>query len=649
MRKLTLLFLALCTSLLSLGQGGGSSDRKANKLYEEGKQHKRFGRVEMAERALLEAVERDLSYLDAMYELGEMYMQQQNIEKTKEWLEKIVDINPRYASSLIVTLAMIEQQENNYDKALKYYEQYMGIAPEGSNNWLVAKRGAASCEFAVWAMANPVPFDPQNLGESINSADDEYFPAMTADEALLIFTREIAAPNNPYSPDGLDEDFFFAEKQDDGTWAQAYNPGPPINSPWREGAPTISPDGKYIVFTICDLYGQYGPDKQGFGSCDLFVSVREGKTWSKPVNMGRTINSRNWESQPCFAADGKTIYFVRGRYNREGDRLDDIFYTELVNGKWAKAQPLPPNINSPEDEESVFLHPDGKTLYFSSRGHVGLGMMDIFMSRKQEDGSWGDPVNLGYPINTSGHENSFFVSANGKYAIIASNREGGFGKLDLYSFELPEALRPTPVTYLKGKIKDAENGRPLEAAFTLIELETGDTVISASSDRENGSFLVVLPSGENYALMAEKDGYLYHSENFVLDLDEELTTYKKNIDLQPLKAGSSVVLKNVFFDTDKFDLKPESRTELAKLTRLMNDNPDIRIEVSGHTDNQGSPSANQTLSENRAGAVRNYLIEAGIPADRITSKGYGQTKPIDTNDTDEGRAQNRRTEFKIIA
>jgi outer membrane protein OmpA-like peptidoglycan-associated protein/Tol biopolymer transport system component len=644
------LLLFLFLSLATWAQRGGTSDGKASRLYEEGRQHKKFGRIEYAEAAFLKALERDPNFLDAMYELSELYMQSGNIDASKQWMKTIVEQNPTYASSLIVTLALIAQQEENYHQALSYFEKYMGIAPPGSNNYLVAQRGAASCEFAIWAMEHPVPFDPVNLGPNVNSANDEYFPAMTADEQLLIYTREIAAPNNPYSPDGLDEDFYFSEKQADGTWGPAYNPGPPINSAWREGAPTISPDGKYIIFTICDLYGQYAPDrsKTGFGSCDLFVSVRHGKSWSPPLNMGKTINSRNWESQPCFSADGKTLYFVRGRYNQERERLDDIYYSELLNGKWTEAQPLPPNINSPEDEESVFLHPDNQTMYFSSRGHLGLGMMDIFMSRRQEDGSWGDPVNLGYPINTSGHENSFFVSANGKYAIIASNREGGEGKLDLYSFELPEHLRPIPVTYLKGKITDAAYDTPLEATFRLINLETGDTVVSATSDKSNGNYLVVLPTGENYALMAERNGYLYHSEHFTLDRTDELTEFTKNIALQPISAGSSVILKNVFFDTDQYDLKPASKTELERLKRLLADNPSIRIEIGGHTDNQGSAAANQTLSLNRAKAVYDYLVNAGVEAPRLSYNGYGQTVPIASNDTDSGRAQNRRTEFRIL-
>ena len=648
MRKLLSTLIFVISVFGVAAQGGGTEDRKASNFYEEARQHKRFGRVEQAEIYFQKALERDPEYLDALFDLSDMYMKMGKTAEAKKHIESIVAKDERFAPSLIVTLAMMVQMEDDFQKALGYYEQYMTIAPPESNNYQAAKRGAANCEFAMWAMEHPVPFEPKNLGPGVNSENDEYFPAMTANQELLIYTREFLAPNNPMSPDGKDEDFFFSERQEDGSWGPAYNPGRPINSSWREGAPTISPDGKYIIFTICDLYGQYGSDKEGFGSCDLFVSVRNGKSWSRPVNMGRTINSKNWESQPSFASDGKTLYFVRGRYSRDHERFDDIYFSELVNGKWSQATALPPNINSTEDEESVFIHPDNKTLYFSSRGHVGLGNMDIFMTRKNDDGSWSDPVNLGYPINTPEHENSFFVSADGEYAIIASNREGGFGKLDLYSFELPEALKPNPVTYLQGRIKDAATGKPLEAFFTLIDLSTEDTIARASSDKEDGTFLVVLPSSENYMLTADKTGYLFHSENFELDLATNKSHYNKNIELQPIEAGRSVVLKNVFFDSDKFDLKPASKTELNKLADLLNANPNIKIEVSGHTDNQGNATANQTLSENRAKAVYQYLMDSGISGSRLMYKGYGQTKPIATNDTEEGRALNRRTEFTVL-
>lgn len=648
MKKLLGLILLLCLSATLTAQRGGTEDNRALKYYEEGMQAKRFNRYEQAEILFQKALERDPNYLDAMFDLGELYMRMERLDRSVDYMEKIVNQDPRYVPDLIINLAQIAQSKQDYSKAKAYYEQYMGIAPEGSNNYKAAKRGAASCEFAQWATKNPVPFDPINMGAAVNSEWNEYFPAMTADESLLIFTREIHNPNNPYVPNGIDEEFYFCEKNANNEWGQAYNPGPPINSPWREGAPTISPDGKYVIFTICELYGMYGQDKEGFGSCDLFVSVRQGKEWSKPVNMGRTINSKHWETQPCFASDGKTLYFIRGMYNQERQKSSDIYFTELINGKWSQAQPLPFNINTDQNEESVFIHPDNQTLYFSSEGHVGMGKMDIFMSKRKADGGWEDPVNVGYPINTSDHENSFFVSADGSYAVIASNRDGGYGGLDLYKFELPEALRPNPVTYLAGTIKDADNKLPLQANFKLMDLTTGDTVVQSFSDQKNGSFLVVLPSGKNYALIAEKDGYLYHSEHFALETADERNTYTKHILLEPIKAGKSVVLKNVFFDTDRFELKAASQTELNKLAQLMKEKKEMRIELSGHTDNQGNANANLVLSENRAKAVYEYLIANGIDANRMTYKGYGATKPIADNGTESGRAQNRRTEFMVL-
>lgn len=650
MRKLIVLIFALLSFSCAFAQGGGTEDKKAQNFYSQGMENLKFGRFEQAEIYFQKALERDPDYLDPAFDLSFLYMKTNQMDRAKSLMEEIVLKNPSYNPNLLLNLGLLEQEASKYENALSYFEQYMKIAPPESSNYGTAKIGAANCEFAIWALDHPVEFKLSNLGEAINTKYSEYFPAMTADEQTLIFTRREPIDRNDGYPNDMNEDFYFSFKNENGEWLNAMNPGRPINTIFNEGAPTLSPDGKYVIFTACDLDrgGNYGPDKTGYGHCDLFVSVRYGSRWSKPVNMGPTVNSKHWESQPSFASDGKTIYFIRGMFDREGRQHDDIYMTEMVNGKWAKAQPLPMNINTNGKEESVFIHPDNRTLYFSSNGHAGMGRMDIFMSRKKEDGKWGDPVNLGYPINTKGTENSFHVSASGEYAILSSDREGGLGGMDLYRLELPEHLRPNRVTYLKGIVKDASTKKPLEASFTLIDLSSGDTVVVASSDSENGSYLVVLPASENYALLAEKQGYLFHSENFELDLGTDKSHFTKNIDLQPIEAGRSVVLKNVFFDVDKYDLKPASHTELNKLTELLNANPTIKIEISGYTDNQGNAAANQILSENRAKAVYQYLIDHSISGTRLMYKGYGQTNPIATNDTEEGRALNRRTEFRVL-
>jgi outer membrane protein OmpA-like peptidoglycan-associated protein/tetratricopeptide (TPR) repeat protein len=647
-----ILLALICTffTIIGYGQTGGSSDKKAIKSYAVGREYFKKQQWESAEKSLLEAIDRDDEYLDAMNLLTEVYIGMERLDESKKWTRKIIEINPNYSPNLILILATLEQYESNYSEALIWYEKYLKMAPPESSNYRAAKKGAACCEFAQWALKHPVDFQIENLGPNINSEHSEYFPAMTADEALLMYTRATPVERAQYYENDRNEDFFFSEKVDDGTWGPSFNPGPPLNTPLNEGAPTLSPDGKYLIFTACDLgdMGNYGPDKKGFGHCDLFVCIRQGNKWSRPVNMGQTINSKHWESQPSFASDGKTIYFIRGKYDRYGERQDDIYMTEMVNGKWAPAQPLPNNINTEGKEESVFIHPDNKTLYFSSDGHVGMGGMDIFMTKKQDDGTWSNPINLGYPINTSEQENSFHVSASGGYAIIASSREGGLGKLDLYKLTLPVNLRPQQITYLKGKIKDAKTKKPLEATFQLIDLVSGDTVVTTTSDAENGSFLVVLPASEQYGLIADHDGYLFHSENFALDFTKDVSHFEKNIDLQPMEAGSSIVLKNIFFDTDKFELKPTSKTELDKLQKLLTNNPKLRIEISGHTDNQGNAAANVILSRNRAKSVYDFLIRTGIEANRLSYEGYGQAKPIASNETEEGRQLNRRTEFIIL-
>ena len=307
-----LLLLLILPACVVAQPRGGTQDRRAQKFYEQAKEHARWQRMEMAELSLLEAVEKDPKFLDAMNLLVDIYMVQNKIEETKKWSQKIIDINPGYSPNLLLILATIEQRDGAYSTALGWYEKYMQVAPPASSNYRQAKLGAASCEFAIYAMANPVDFEIENMGEAVNSEHDEYFPAMTADEQLLMFTRAIPVQGNTYFPFDKNEDFFFCTKREDGTWDKAFNPGAPINSMYNEGAPTLSPDGKYLIFTACDLgdMGDYGKDKRGYGSCDLFISVKEGNAWSKPVNMGRTINSKHWESQPSFSSDGKTIYFL---------------------------------------------------------------------------------------------------------------------------------------------------------------------------------------------------------------------------------------------------------------------------------------------------------------------------------------------------
>jgi outer membrane protein OmpA-like peptidoglycan-associated protein len=447
---------------------------------------------------------------------------------------------------------------------------------------------------------------------------------------MLIFTRKI---NN-------NEDFYKSFKQDN-KWQKATYLSNNINTVgYNEGAQSISQDGRYLFFTGCNR-----PD--GRGRCDIYIAQKRGDGWGKPVGINPPVNTSNWESQPSISADGRTLYFVSNKPGGFGGY--DIWKTVLGDKGWTEPENLGPNINTPYDEQSPFIHPDDSTLYFCSNGWPGMGNKDLFISRLDIKEKWQKPENLGYPINSSGDENGLTLTANGDYAFFSSNNLQGLGGFDIYTFEMPANVRPKMVTYVKGNVNDADTQQPLEADVEIIDLERNKIVYQDYSSPERGEFLVTLTSGKNYGLNISKNGYLFYSENFSLAGREPKKAFNIHVPLAPIGIGKKVVLKNIFFDTNKFDLKAESKSELQKLIQFMNLNPTIKVEISGHTDNMGNDQLNQTLSQNRAKAVYNYLVAAKINAARLVYKGYGKTQPIADNTTDEGRQLNRRTEFKIIA
>ncbi len=644
-----LLLTVNCSFLIAQTQ----PSTKAFKYYQEAKD--RIDRKEYAEaeKVLKKAIKSDEKFVEAYLMLGDVNYYQEYYKLAIVNYKKATEIEPdKYPRTYYIignihySLAEYEEAEQNYKK----YLQYPGIEQE---NITKAERYLKNCVFAIEAIKHPVSFDPKNLGAEVNSTLNEYFPCLTVDGKTLLYTRLI---EDNKSKDGWNEDFFVSHNEN-GKWSQCENIGKPINTSYNEGAPSLSPDGQILIFTACEIFGDYGPGRNGYGSCDLFFSIRFGNNWTNPVNMGPPINSKNWETQPSYSSDGKTIYFVRASMEKNRRKNQDIYMAEIGDdGKWKNPVKLNDKINTPGREESVFIHPDNQTLYFSSDGHAGMGGLDIYVSHRDKNGEWGEPVNLGYPINTIKDENSFTVSGDGKTAFFSSDRPGGFGGMDLYSFDLPEQFRPLQVSYMKGKVADKETKKPVYARFELIDLETGRTAVKSFSNRGNGEFLVCLPVNKDYALNVSADGYLFYSENFKFKKSDSVNSafsikhsaLNKDVLLSPIKVGETVVLKNIFFETAKYDLLPESQTELNKLIDLLAKNSKMKIEISGHTDNIGKETDNQILSENRAKAVYDYLASHNISPERMTYKGYGDTKPIDTNDTEQGRANNRRTEFKVI-
>lgn len=638
-----LIAILLTFNCLFAQDPGRSSNKKAQKLYDAGITLFDQRNYQAAIPVFREAIEKDPMFAGAALMIGMSYIEMGDYYAGIDAYKQAISINPRVFSGVYLELGELNMKLGQYKDAKKYLEIYLNEHKPENELRIKAENLLDNAYFAQQAVQHPVPFDLTNLGPNINTKFHDYSPFISADGKYLFYSQTIDDSRNPA---GKQEDIYMSQ-WNGKEWGPSRNIGSPVNTVHNEGAPVVSPDGTFMVFSACAEYDGYGPKRQGLGSCDLFVSFLNGNQWAPARNLGDKINTRFWEGQASVSSDGRTIYFSSSRPGGRGQA--DIYSIMLTDSGWTDPQNLGPHINTAGKEMGVFIHPDNQTLYFSSNGHIGMGGYDLYVCRKNEKGEWGAPVNLGYPINTFKDEMSLFVDPKGKLAYITSDREGGMGSEDLYSFEIYKEIAPQPITHLQGKVYDADTKEPLSSRFELIDIETGEVVVESHANPGNGEFLVCLLSGRDYALNVSEDGYLFHSESFTIKSSDALNeVYKKNIALKPIKAGESIVLKNVFFDTDKFDLKPQSHAELDKLVAFLKLNKELKIELGGHTDNQGSSSHNLTLSDNRAKAVLNYLVSKGIKADRLSAKGYGDSKPIASNDTDEGRAQNRRTEFKVV-
>lgn len=645
MKKILLLLSLFCIVNQAISQSYSSRSKKAIRYFEKALDAYEKHQDEQALHFINLSLEKDKDFIEPYMLRAEIYLDRNNYAGIIESYERVFDISPDFYPFGYFIKANAEFQSGKYEDAKQSVKTFGTYKKYRERYKEPIEQLQKKCEFAIRAKQNPVDFEPVNLGENVNSPYSEYWPSLTADEKILVFT--VLLPKNPNDTSyyaEYQEDFFITTKEN-GQWTPARNLGKPMSTDRNEGAQTISADGSRFAFTSCSRIGESG-------GCELFISDKEGDVWKAPKKIGSPVNTRFWESQPCLSADGRTIYFVSNRPDGFGGK--DIWVSHMDrNNRWSKPENLGDSINTPQNESAPFIHYDGNTLYFSSDGRFGMGGADIFISRKLPDGKWSKPENIGYPINTHNDEIGLIINAKGNTAMFSSDRLGGYGKLDLYRFELAEKFRPTPVTYLKGRVFDDETGEILSADVELIGLQSNEIVNTTYSDPRNGRYLICLPADRKYALNVNKTGYLFYSEHFDLKNlqrgEGNLKPYIKNIPLKPLKVGQSIVLKNIFFETAKHELLPESMPELEKLLAFMQQNPTVKIEISGHTDNEGGKEYNDTLSLQRAKAVYDYLTEHKTDAGRLTYKGYGYSKPISTNETAEGRAKNRRTEFKITA
>ncbi|MDF1697076.1 MAG: OmpA family protein [Saprospiraceae bacterium] len=633
--------LLVASSIIAQGVVKRSDlDKKTLKIYKNAIAEGRGKKYDKSLKLFAKVLKKYPTFLDARLRKAGMLHNQKKYESSANEFKKAIELDPEYDPQMYFSLAIVQRDLDRYDLAAESFQQYINRASK-SNRKERAIEYRDQALFIHKAKENPVPFNPEKMDGGISSSYSEYVPLMNIEGNQMVFTRKVNGQ----------EDFYSAHIEN----GEVVNVKEltSLNTPLNEGVHTLSADGNTLIFTACERR------KTGIGSCDLYYSFRKGENWSIPSNMGKIINSISWDGQPSLSSDGKRLFFSSGRQDGYGG--NDIWMsTRTDTSGWTLPIVLPDEINTTGNEESPFIHPDGHTLYFRSDKHIGMGSFDIFYSRYVDSTKmWSKPTNIGYPINTEGNEGAFSVSLDGRKAFYTSDmaylNDKSNANLDIYTFDLYEDARPMATTFIKAQIIDAITKEPLVANYSIVPLQKKLNKVSGKSD-VSGSMISSLPTNFNYAFFVEKEGYLLYSESFRLEGIQYATDpYILKIELFPVpKATSSnlniakpIVLNNIFFESGLAELKKESDIELFRLSENLKENATVQIEIHGHTDNVGSKVANLKLSEKRAEAVAQALIQLGVSSDRISFKGFGEDKPVDTNDTEEGRKNNRRTEFVI--
>jgi outer membrane protein OmpA-like peptidoglycan-associated protein/tetratricopeptide (TPR) repeat protein len=594
----------------------------------------------------------------SLYEVGKRKRALEVLEPYAERLAKRdFDFYMRYGRIL--------QSNYRFADAIKQYAQaqaLLGNAYPNSDLQRDLDRSMRWCQNGQRYSLQNADVTLVNVGPNVNTEYPDYAPVISSDESMLLFTSR--RPGNLGTLDSKGqyyEDIYFTERRGTKDWNAARNLGEGLNTNGHDAVVSLSADGQILY-----LFSQ---EKQG----NLYSARFDGRRINDLKPLGGTVNTRHYEPSICVSADRKLFLFSSDRPGGQGG-LDLYLIYRKPDNTFSDPINLGPEINTPEDEDAPFLHPDGQTLFFSSRGHNSVGGYDIFRSTLNADRTFGKPVNMGYPINTPDDDRYFVLAASGEHGYISSSRDEGIGDYDIYQVvfkksPVPQvALRNEPrntptlpalgdlnpvvpvqaVTLIKGIVRDAVTQNPLASTLLVVDNAKGDTVSQINSYEGSGRFIVTLPAGRNYGLRVVAPGYLFYSENFPVNDSASYVEVVRTIALLPIQAGNKLVLKNIFFDSDKADLKAESQSELRQVLTLLNEKPTLRVRIIGHTDSQGPDDYNQRLSEARARSVADWLKANGISADRLETRGDGERSPIDSNDTEAGRRNNRRFELEIL-
>ncbi len=633
LKKIITILLIGIFPIQGITQGTLSTQsKKARKLYEKANKKYKERSFYEALNLLEQSVVEDADFFEAYIRMGNLYKaigQEDSVySKYQHYLEKA----PDSIASVIEKLAFMAFDRGEYPKSEKFLNQFLKKVPERKShpaiNLLERSLKFAQDQMVV-NVKNSTEITP--LPDEINQFRLQYLPSVTIDNATIFYTKRDYVQG--------DEDIVVSYYRND-QWTPAQSVSSRINSPLNEGACSVSADGRTMIFTSCD-------GKNAVGSCDLYSSKKSGEFWSEPKNLNKPVNSIHWESQPSLSADGQTLYFSSNRTGGYGGR--DIWVSFNVDGKWSIPENLGSSVNTSGDETTPFIHPNGVSLYLSSNGYPGMGGYDLFVASKK-DSIWSEPVNLGYPVNTHKDEVAIVVGADGETAYFAKEEQKNFEIQDsqLVTIKLSGKAKSKPVSYTIGRISDESTSDPLQADIEVHDLTSNEIIYHSKSDSITGEYYMVLPVGLDLAAYIKKEGYLYTDFHFQTGYHSILDPDTVDINLIPVSEGKTLILKNIYFETDSYVIAEKSGSEIDNVCQLIKENPGIIVEISGHTDNVGSHNYNRRLSEQRAQAVFDRLIAKGIDAERLTFKGYAETRPLMPNDTEFNRRSNRRIEFSIL-
>ncbi|MCX6306317.1 MAG: OmpA family protein [Bacteroidetes bacterium] len=622
-------------------------DKKTSKIYQEGIDYLRKGSYNLAGLQMRNVIKAEPGCVDAYFVLGLVNYKKQdnNFREAEKNFLKVVELCRNYDVYAYFYLAEIYYGQENFELAVKNLNEFMKDVGKikKDEDYNRAADLLKYSRFYLEMINKPVPFEPKVV-EGISTPLNEYLPILSPDNQMALYTREIKIDPNKNSliqEARIKEKFLYSMRKDDGQFDAGEEMPEPFNISDNEGGATLTADNNTLCYTVC----KFDPVKK-YLNCDIYISENAGGEWSQIRSLSDKINlPGSWESQPSISADGRTLYFVSDRAGGFGGY--DIYKSvKSDTGVWGMPINLGPTINSKGNEKSPFIHPDGKTLYFSTDGLMGLGGYDIFYAKLNENGSWSTPRNIGYPINSPEDEVGLFVSTDGTQGFFASNKFKGKGGWDLYSFDLYNEARPERVLFIKGNVKSEFSAEPLKAHIELKNLET-KKISEIPMDTLTGNYVAVAPFSSDYIMTVKKADHVYESK-YISKVDSVFKTpVKLDIEMKPIELNKSYRINDIYFPFNSFDLTPESKVVIDQLLDFLNENHTISIQVQGHTDNIGNDASNLKLSENRARSVYTYLIQQGTDETRLTYKGFGKSMPVAPNDTEEGRGKNRRTVFVI--